>query len=158
MAINIQLDVPALERLINNDPDIAVEIKKGVLENFWQKNLKPLANDTQLQTIRQEIAQYVNSIRAAAVVEAQEVANREFGTVKKEYSGYRVILSEEVKAALREVVRTSAREIYATAFEEHRKDIERSAMDRVKTLIDAAFEKRVQEEIARRVAALAGGQ
>jgi len=44
MATQVFLDTSAIEKLIKNDPEFIVKIKKGVLENFTNKNIRGMLN------------------------------------------------------------------------------------------------------------------
>ena len=45
MSIQINLDVPALERLINGDKEMEVRLKDGVIANFVDRHLRVLLKD-----------------------------------------------------------------------------------------------------------------
>lgn len=65
MSIKLQLDVPALERLIKDDKEMEVKLKDGVILNFVDRKLRGLLKDDMLQgqidDIKQKITESINT-------------------------------------------------------------------------------------------------
>jgi hypothetical protein len=170
MSVKIQMDVPALERLIGGDSEVEVELRKGVVENFARSRLRGLLSDDRVKGLLREATDAITKLRNDLTQQIAALFTQEFGEWKKEgtFYGAKNIFHPhpEVKAKLTDEARMVAK---ATALEirsQTVKDVEEifqkqqeamiaRAERRAQELVDAEFERRVQEEIARRIAALA---
>ena len=101
MAVQILLDVPALERLIGNDKEMEVKVKESVISNFLNHNFRPLAEDPyfkeQIDRLRQAISDTVKS-----------EAEKQIGSIKEEWKSYyktnTLVLRPEFKEKLTELI------------------------------------------------------
>lgn len=161
----IQLNLPALERLIGGDSEIELELRHQVVENFAKQHLKPLINDKFIAQIRKEIEEQIKTW-----VGFQNGYNQVVGKYRNE-------IREPVRKLVMEAVDEVIKEVAARSFDAIVEKARRDADDRISRYevkmigeanqrilkviaaidegidkrMDAAFEKRINDEIKKRL-------
>ena len=72
MSIQMSLTVPALERLIKDDPEVELKLKEGVIANFVDRHLRKLLNDDFLK-------QKIHDMTVSIEKNANSIIAKEFG-------------------------------------------------------------------------------
>lgn len=146
--MTIQLNLPALERLLGGDTELEVQLRQQVVEAFARKRLKTLIND---ETHRRFYAEWESNIRTIVNEELRELLQTkkdEIGvaTTMTDYS-IRNLVSPAVAKAVDDAVEKALErwKLYLTT------DAYRVAQRVVDEALKREIEKAVVEGIQRRL-------
>lgn len=102
MSVNIQLDVPALERLINGDKEMEVKLKDGVILNFVDKKLRGLLKDEHLQTKITELKRDIDKSIDKTV--ADEIGKMKSVAWNSSYFEFHTEFRDKVRASIQKEI------------------------------------------------------
>jgi uncharacterized membrane-anchored protein YjiN (DUF445 family) len=161
MAIKLQLDVPALNRLIGGDSEVELDLRKGIVEYFVQQKLRNLLSDERVAAILRDVQKALDVVKNGVEVKTKEMVTEQLGAMVVRRDWGREIVSftprPEVLAELQLRAEQAVKLILATKASEIDALIDKRVQEVVAERLDRTFEERVQAEINRRIAALAGG-
>jgi hypothetical protein len=83
MTVKISLDSAAIEKLMNADPEFIVELKRGVVENFTKKCIRPLLNIEELKEELNKAVKIQASFKLAATDTLRAAIETEIGTISR---------------------------------------------------------------------------
>lgn len=168
MALKIQLDNAALDRLIGGDSEMELELRKSIVENFANQKLSTLAATPEMQAILREA---LDRVRGPIQNEVEVQVRAHIGNVVREAKyPNRLVgqLKPELEAAIREAVSKYAEEKVDALegsinqkLKEHGDLLEatinrrlRELTQRLERTLDKAYEANVEAEVTRRWDAL----
>jgi hypothetical protein len=164
--VQIQLTLPALERLIAGDNEIEVGIRRQICEEFTKKHLKQIINDESFKAIVKawdaELKQALGEKLAELVDrKRQEVAGSRFGE-SIEYWNFKKPIAEAASRAVDAAIAsqmkneeiTIGRLVRRAVAAEMEKQVDAALAERVKDrtselgkLIEEEVEARIQERL-----------
>jgi hypothetical protein len=159
----VQMNLPALERLIGGDSTIEVQLRQQIVQEFAKKHLKPMLQDP---IVKKLLLQIDSEIRQYVGQEVWESGH-----------GFTVEITAKVRDMIAKATETTIQELVAASFGTLVKNYEATALERIKRYegkmmgdaherlcrvldaidkgldqrLDAAFEQRVQAEVQRRL-------
>jgi len=144
MSIQMSLDVPAMIRLFQDDKELEVKIKQGVMMNFIDKYLRKMLNDQFIQNQIVEIATAVKN-------EVHKLASEEIGKIKKNTWGQPlgIELNKQCESAIMLKVRDSIDDAIRKNIDEYVKAI--NIEERVKQSLDRKIKNTIDDEVERKV-------
>lgn len=159
MPIVIQLNYPALERMLGGDTELEIKLRHQIVEEFIKKRLKGLVNNQALQAVEKQV-------KDEAFKEAEELVGKIIQEKTYFNTKYSVLLTNHVKSLIKSTVETTVREAterYTKQFNDNIADtVERLkrhffsyVTERVQKSLDEEIDKQVQAEIQRRLSTAA---
>jgi hypothetical protein len=159
MSIKVSLDSNAIEKLMRDDPQFVIDIKKGVVENFTKKCIRPMLN---FEDIRGEINLLLkahNEAKDACLLAIQKEVEKEIGKVKATNSWgseKTIIINEnfleriklEVNAQTERVFHDMVRTAVDWAIKKYdepylKNYVDRYLADGIKQIVKVEFQKRI---------------
>jgi hypothetical protein len=86
MSIKLSLDSNAIEKLMRDDPQFVIDIKKGVVENFTKKCIRPMLNFEDIRAEINLIQKAHNEAKEACLLAIKKEVEKEIGAVAKSNS------------------------------------------------------------------------
>lgn len=144
MSIKIQINsVEALERLLGNDQELEVEVRKSVVEAFGKSFVKSVANST-------AVAEKLESMREETMEKSTEYAERIL-SVRDTSTGWRysVALTDELKAKIKDAVVTQTHLLIAETISSL--DIDNMVSEKVAKKLELVVHQQVTKAVTNAV-------
>jgi len=143
--MRIELNLPALERLIGDDKDMEFCIKKQIIHEFSKRHLKEIADSESCALAAKEIKEYVNKI-AREAFDIENLVNQR---------GLRAEVGDRLRSIIQSLVNDKAQEvindILIKKIEEQKKYWEREIHKAVEKAINHQIAIEVEEGIRKRL-------
>jgi len=158
--IRMSLDVQAIQKLMKDDPEFVIDIKKGIVANLTEKSIKPLLNIEEIKDaiFEQEIAnKRAMELWSDAI---KEEIQKQIGSVKERTSWGKksntITLNKESKAAVEyaaaNIVREQLNEIITAAAKRALEDkldhinilIEKRLTENINAIVDKEVKRRLE--------------
>ncbi len=146
--VRLQLNLPALERLLGGDTQLEVELRQQVVQQFVEKHLKGIVDTEAVQQtltiLRKRIEDSIREQVGTTASDERNYYSTRYSTVEGKING---VIQEIVKKQLEKLVSES----YLHHYEEHRNYWHRQMNDAVRTAVAAVTDKLIEDEIGDRV-------
>lgn len=183
--IKINLSVPALLALIGDDPELRLELQRGVMENFTKRHIasiesnpeiRALLSDTwkfqvdMIDTIRKNARNKIDQANVEIMKEITQLIQHEIGTTQVDKFNSR-IMGISIHPAFFDTITLHIKERVRLYLEEHKQLATQAVYDHIENILQRAqafadskintffetfiakdFERRVNEEVDRRLA------
>jgi hypothetical protein len=140
--MRLELNLPALERLLGGDTEVELHLRHQIVEEFTRKNIKSLIND---ETLRKLTEIWKNE--AGKMVE--EAAGKLFE--EKYERGGLGTMRYKIEEAIDDAVKNSLERALEEFIEKMRRQLEARIERAVEAAMQSDVSRRVEEEIQRRL-------
>lgn len=146
--MRLELNLPALERLIGGDTEIELQLRKQIVQDFAKRHLKEVAETASYEAALEAAKQYIN-----------EAAKETFGIENLATShlwptvGYR--LKSMIESLVKETAQKVVDEVLLKTIEYQKTYWSRELRAMVEKAMDRQIEKEVEEGIRKRLEAAA---
>jgi Fe-S cluster biosynthesis and repair protein YggX len=136
MSIKVSLDCNAIEKLMRDDPQFVIDIKKGVIENFTQKCIRPMLNFDDIKEEINLLLKAHNEAKDAYLLAIKKEVENEIGKVKTTNSWgseKTIIINEKFLERIRLEVNAQTEKVFH--------DMVKNAIDRAIKIYDEPYLK-----------------
>lgn len=144
--MRLELNLPALERLIGGDTEAEVSLRKQIVQEFAKRHLKEVAESATYQAAVEAAKQYVDEAAKETFGIENLVAGHLWPTV-----GYR--LKAMVESLVKETAQKVVDEVLLKTIEHQKSYWGREVRQAVEKAVDRQIEKEVEEGIRKRLEA-----
>lgn len=133
--MKIQLTNDQLNRLIGNDREFEIQLKKCVVHEFSNKYLKTVVDNELISKLRNELINYIErgiNAEGKVILDIDNIISR-----------YSYTISDKIKKMLEHTIETSLTQ----CFENHKHWMMRDIDKKMTKLLDVEIEKRIAEGV-----------
>jgi hypothetical protein len=146
--MRMELNLPALERLIGGDTEIELQLRKQIVQEFAKRHLKEVAETASYEAALEAAKQYINEAAKETFGVENLATNHLWPTV-----GYR--LKSMIQSLVKETAQKVVDEVLLKTIEYQKTYWSRELQAMVEKAMDRQIEKEVEEGIRKRLEAVA---